>query len=62
MKDIRVPDMRCMHCRARILKGLTEAGISAEVDLDSKNVTVPDSAAKKAAEVITALGFTAETV
>ncbi len=62
MKDIRVPDMRCMHCRARILKGLTEAGIAAEVDLDSKKVTVPDSAAKKAAEVITALGFTAETV
>jgi copper chaperone len=63
MKTFKVPEMHCEHCVARINKALKGAGISHEVDLDKKTVTITDdteSTVKETVELLDDLGFTAE--
>ena len=60
MKTITVSDMMCGHCQSRIEKGLAEAGIAAEVLLDTKTVKVEEKDVKKALEVLDNLGFDAK--
>lgn len=54
----RVEDMSCAHCTAAIEKAVAEAGGSAAADLAAKTVTVENIGAARAAEVITAAGYT----
>lgn len=52
-----VPDMSCGHCKSTIEKAIAEAGGTAQVDLDSKQVTVDGVAPARAEEVIRTAGF-----
>lgn len=52
-----VPDMSCGHCKSTIEKAIGEAGGTAHVDLDAKQVTVDGLAPARAEEVIRAAGF-----
>lgn len=54
----RVEDMSCAHCTAAIEKAVAEAGGTAGADLSTKTVTVENIGAARAAEVITAAGYT----
>ncbi len=60
MANIFVEDMHCEKCVERITNALGAAGISAEVNLETKTVTVDDSVAAKAAEELDDIGFTAK--
>ena len=60
MKTIFVSDMMCSHCESRIQKGLSEAGITAEVLLAEKTVKVEEKDVKKALEILDDLGFDAK--
>ncbi len=60
MKTIKVPDMKCIHCKERIEKGMAAENIKAEVNLDDKTVKVEESALKAAIEELEDLGFTPE--
>ena len=53
-----VEDMTCGHCTAAIEKAVAAAGGRATADLASKIVTVEELAAARAAEVISAEGYT----
>ena len=57
-----VPDMHCEKCVARISKALDETGVTYEVSLDDRTVTIDgcENCAKKAAEAIDDAGFAAE--
>ena len=52
-----VSDMTCGHCRSTIEKAVAEAGGTAAVDLERKEVTVEGLEPARAAEVIRAAGF-----
>lgn len=52
-----VPDMSCGHCKASIKKAVADAGGVAQVDLDTKQVTVDGLDPARAAEVIREAGF-----
>lgn len=54
----RVEDMSCGHCTAAIEKAIAEAGGTATTDLAAHVVTVDGIGAARAAEVISAAGYT----
>lgn len=54
----RVDDMTCAHCTAAIEKAVAKAGGTSSADLSSKTVTVDGIGAARAAEVISAEGYT----
>ncbi len=60
MKTIHVSDMKCMHCQMTISTALKKAGITAEVKLEDKTVTVAEENYEQAKEVISSVGFNAE--
>lgn len=62
MTTLNVEGMHCGGCVARINKALGEAGITHNVDLDAKTVTVEgdDAVVAKAMEEIEDLGFGVE--
>ena len=53
-----VEDMTCGHCTAAIEKAVAAAGGRATADLASKIVTVGELGTARAAEVISAEGYT----
>ncbi len=57
METIIVTNMRCVRCRERIEKGLLEAGISADVELETKSVTVKPEDREQTIRVLTELGY-----
>lgn len=60
MKTLKVPDMHCGMCVARISKALTEQGIAFKVDLAGKTVEVEDTKVAAAVEVLDDIGFSAQ--
>ncbi len=61
MTVLNVPDMHCDHCVARITKALTDEGMTFQVSLADKTVSVAGdaSAVAKAVEALDDLGFEA---
>ncbi len=59
MKVIKVADMHCEKCVERITKLLTEEGLTFEVSLADKTVTIDgcDHCLKTALEALDDLGF-----
>jgi copper chaperone CopZ len=59
---LKVPDMHCEKCVERITNALNAAGLSFEVSLNDKTVTVngDDASAAKAAEALDDIGFEAQ--
>lgn len=55
---LNVPDMTCGHCKAAIERAVTEAGGTAQVDLDAHSVTVDGLDADRAMQVIRDAGYT----
>ena len=62
MTTLKVPDMHCEKCVARITNALNEAKLSFSVSLAVKTVTVDGGAEEieKAKSELDDLGFTAE--
>ena len=62
MATIKVPDMKCEHCVARITNALTEAGLDFKVSLDDKTVVINgcEKCLATAMEELEDLGFTSE--
>ena len=62
MTTLKVPDMHCEKCVARITNALNEAKLSFSVSLADKTVTVDGGAEEieKALSELDDLGFTAE--
>ena len=62
MTTLRVPDMHCEKCVARITIALNGAGLKFSVSLEDKTVTVDGSAAdvERARAELDDIGFTAE--
>lgn len=62
MTTLKVPDMHCEKCVARITKALTEAELKFEVSLAEKTVKVEGgpAEAEKARAELDDIGFTAE--
>ncbi len=54
---IKVEEMHCEKCVARIEKALAEDKIPCKVSLAEKTVEVPDDLEKKARELLEDLGF-----
>ena len=61
MTTLKVPDMHCENCVARITKALTAAKLTFEVSLPDKTVTIDGTDADVAAakSELTDLGFEA---
>ncbi len=57
MAEIKVEGMHCPVCVKRISEALENAGITAEVNLETKTVSVNDADVIKAKEEIEDLGF-----
>ena len=57
MAEIKVEGMHCPMCVKRISETLENAGITAEVNLETKTVSVADADAEKAKEEIEDIGF-----
>lgn len=57
---IHVTNMSCKHCEARISKALTEKSIDAQIDLETKTVTVSEADVTSAKEAIVAAGYQPE--
>lgn len=57
MKKFKCEEMMCEHCVSRIDGALNEAGISHQVDLATKTVTIEEKESQ-AAEILDDLGFT----
>jgi copper chaperone CopZ len=55
---IKVNDMTCNHCVAKIQKELIFNQIKGKIDLPTKTVEVPDLDAEKAVLVIKKAGYT----
>lgn len=55
----KVNDMMCGHCEKRIKDAFEKAGISAQVELESKTVKVDEKDEKAASELLDDLGFDA---
>ena len=62
MPTIKVPDMKCEHCVARITNALKETGVDFEVSLADKTVTVNgcEHCVATVMEELEDLGFTPE--
>ncbi len=62
--QIKVPDMHCEHCVARIDNALNEVAIKHEISLEEKLVTIDgcEHCLKTAMNEIEDLGFTPEIV
>lgn len=62
MTTLKVPDMHCDHCVQRITQALKREGMTFQVDLDSKTVTVQGDEGTIAAaiEALDDLGFPAQ--
>ena len=62
MTTLKVPDMHCEKCVARITNALNEAKLTFSVSLADKTVTVEGGVAEleKARSELDDLGFTAE--
>lgn len=62
MATLKVPDMHCEKCVARITKALNEENLSFSVSLADQTVTVDgdDAAVAKAKDALDDIGFTAE--
>lgn len=56
--QFRVEDMTCGHCTAAIENAVAEAGGTARADLATHTVTVEGIGSARAAEVISAAGYT----
>ncbi len=59
MKILKVKDMHCEKCVARISNVLSEAGIKFEIDLASQTVSVEESKSAQAIEELDDIGFEA---
>ncbi len=59
MTILQVPGMHCPVCVGRIDKALTAAGITHEIDLETKTVTVVTEQVATAVEELDDLGFEA---
>ena len=59
MKTLKVPDMHCEMCVARITRALNAAGIRFEVSLADKTVAVEEKDVAAAKAALDELGFTA---
>ena len=61
MTVLKVPDMHCAMCVARITKALKANGMTFTVDLDGKTVSIEgdESAVAQAMETLDDLGFPA---
>ena len=61
-KTFHVTDMACEHCVARIHKAMEEEGLTHEISLENKTVTVTgcEKCFASAAEILDDLGFTVE--
>lgn len=59
MAVIKVPDMHCEKCVARITKLMTEEGLDFSVNLDNQTVTIEgcEHCVKTALEALDDLGF-----
>lgn len=57
MTEIKVEGMHCPMCVKRISEALESAGIKAEVNLETKTVSVAEADVIKATEEIEDLGF-----
>ena len=58
--EIKVPDMHCQHCVARIDNALNDIGIKHEINLDEKTVVIDgcENCLNTAKSEIEDLGFT----
>ncbi len=57
MAEIIVEGMHCPMCVKRISEALENSGIKAEVNLETKTVSVADADAEKAKQEIEDIGF-----
>lgn len=57
MTTIKVENMHCEKCVARITKAFEEEGLKFEVSLADKAVSVEDDAVDTAKEILEDLGF-----
>jgi len=64
MTTLKVPDMHCNHCVARIETALKAAGIEHSISLEEKTVTVDgcENCVKTAISELDDLGFDAEII
>ena len=64
MKVLKVPDMHCEKCVARITKALEADGLNFSVNLADQTVTIDgcDHCVATAVETLDDLGFTAELI
>ena len=60
MKTLNVPGMHCPKCVARIEEAMKKAGVDCEVSLEAKTVSVDETKAAQAVEILDDLGFDAE--
>lgn len=60
MKVLKVPDMHCSKCVTRITNALQAEGISFEVDLANKTVSVEEAKVPQAKDALDDIGFAAE--
>lgn len=58
MKKLIVPDMHCPKCVARINAAFAEDGITCEISLEEKSVSVAPDDVAQATETLDDLGFT----
>ena len=56
---LSVPDISCGHCVSRVKKALGEGGIEAQVDLDSKVVTVDADNEEAARNILAGIDYPA---
>lgn len=59
MIKLKVPEMHCEKCVARIHQTLEQAGIEHEIDLDHKMVSIPENAVDKTCHELEEIGFSA---
>ncbi len=62
MTKLKVEDMHCEKCVARITKTLGEAGMKFSVSLPDKEVTIEEGDIEKAIAELDYIGFTARVV
>ena len=56
--EIKVKDMHCKNCAAKVEKALLMNGVRPKIDLDNHIVLVKDNDVTKAVEVIKQTGYT----
>jgi len=60
MKTLKVPEMHCEKCVARISNALSAEQIAFEISLADKCVAVAEDKVSQAVEILDDLGFSAE--